>query len=116
MSKNVHYNTWIYYWYLYCVTYTNQFAWLVVTTYKISYSWTLALRFHTFQLVWYKIATRQSEMADLARRATRWVGPSFIMIGWEMAEILHFEILRKHGQTWALQYLALPLWGEVMSE
>ena len=126
--------------------------------------------------------TRQSEMADLARRATRWVGtfpyiltpipnlydhsfprygqitfltfrrpttltfdlkfwkylsvtvypyvicmPSFIMIGWEMAEILHFEILRKHGQTntqthtqtnkhthkqtWALQYLALPLWG-----
>ena len=25
--------------------------------------------------------------------------PSFIMIGWEMAEILHFEILRKHGQT-----------------
>ena len=53
--------------------------------------------------------------------------PSFIMIGWEMAEILHFEILRKHGQTnkqthtqtntqtnkqtWALQYLALPLWG-----
>ena len=24
---------------------------------------------------------------------------SFIMIGWEMAEILHFEILRKHGQT-----------------
>ena len=118
--------------------------------------------------------TRQSEMADLARRATRWVGtfpyiltpipnlydhsfprygqitfltfrrpttltfdlkfwkylsvtvypyvicmPSFIMIGWEMAEILHIEILRKHGQThrhtdrqtWALQYLALPLWG-----
>ena len=99
-------------------------------------------------------STRQSEMADLARRATRWVGtfpyiltpipnlydhsfprygqitfltfrrpttltfdlkfwkylsvtvypyvicmPSFIMIGWEMAEILHFEILRKHGQT-----------------
>ena len=98
--------------------------------------------------------TRHSEMADLARRATRWVGtfpyiltpipnlydhsfprygqitfltfrrpttltfdlkfwkylsvtvypyvicmPSFIMIGWEMAEILHFEILRKHGQT-----------------
>ena len=98
--------------------------------------------------------TRQSEMADLARRATRWVGtfpyiltpipnlydhsfprygqitfltfrrpttltfdlkfwkylsvtvypyvicmPSFIMIGWEMAEILHIEILRKHGQT-----------------
>ena len=93
-------------------------------------------------------------MADLARRATRWVGtfpyiltpipnlydhsfprygqitfltfrrpttltfdlkfwkylsvtvypyvicmPSFIMIGWEMAEILHIEILRKHGQT-----------------
>ena len=45
--------------------------------------------------------------------------PSFIMIGWEMAEILHFEILRKHGQThkqtdrqtWALQYLALPLRG-----
>ena len=51
--------------------------------------------------------------------------PSFIMIGWEMAEILHFEILRKHGQTnthtnkhtdrqtWALQYLTLPLrgWG-----
>ena len=44
-----------------------------------------------------------------------------------MAEILHFEILRKHGQTnkqtnthtdrqtdrqtWALQYLALPLRG-----
>ena len=25
--------------------------------------------------------------------------PSFIMIGWEMAELLHFEILRKHGQT-----------------
>ena len=25
--------------------------------------------------------------------------PSFIMIGWEMAEILYFEILRKHGQT-----------------
>ena len=25
--------------------------------------------------------------------------PSFIMIGREMAEILHFEILRKHGQT-----------------
>ena len=25
--------------------------------------------------------------------------PSFIMIGWEMAEIWHFEILRKHGQT-----------------
>ena len=25
--------------------------------------------------------------------------PSFIMIGWEMAEILHFEILRKHRQT-----------------
>ena len=25
--------------------------------------------------------------------------PSFIMIGWEMAEILHFEFLRKHGQT-----------------
>ena len=25
--------------------------------------------------------------------------PSLIMIGWEMAEILHFEILRKHGQT-----------------
>ena len=25
--------------------------------------------------------------------------PSFIMIGWEMADILHFEILRKHGQT-----------------
>ena len=117
-------------------------------------------------------------MADLARRATRWVGtfpyiltpipnlydhsfprygqitfltfrrpttltfdlkfwkylsvtvypyvicmPSFIMIGWEMAEILHIEILRNHGQTntqtnthtdrqtWALQYLALPLWG-----
>ena len=25
--------------------------------------------------------------------------PSFIMISWEMAEILHFEILRKHGQT-----------------
>ena len=100
------------------------------------------------------LLTRQSEMADLARRATRWVGtfpyiltpipnlydhsfprygqitfltfrrpttltfdlkfwkylsvtvypyvicmPSFIMIGWEMAEILHFEILRKHGQT-----------------
>ena len=52
--------------------------------------------------------------------------PSFIMIGWEMAEILHFEILRKHGQThkhtnkqtnkqtWALQYLALPpMGGEV---
>ena len=40
---------------------------------------------------------------------------SFMMIGWEMTEILHFEILRKHGQThkqtWALQYLALPLWG-----
>ena len=102
----------------------------------------------------FPIPTRQSEMADLARRATRWVGtfpyiltpipnlydhsfprygqitfltfrrpttltfdlkfwkylsvtvypyvicmPSFIMIGWEMAEILHFEILRKHGQT-----------------
>ena len=97
------------------------------------------------------LKTRQSEMADLARRATRWVGtfpyiltpipnlydhsfprygqitfltfrrpttltfdlkylsvtvypyvicmPSFIMIGWEMAEILHIEILRKHGQT-----------------
>ena len=100
------------------------------------------------------LITRQSEMADLARRATRWVGtfpyiltpipnlydhsfprygqitfltfrrpttltfdlkfwkylsvtvypyvicmPSFIMIGWEMAEILHIEILRKHGQT-----------------
>ena len=25
--------------------------------------------------------------------------PSFMMIGWEMAEILDFEILRKHGQT-----------------
>ena len=25
--------------------------------------------------------------------------PSFIMIGWEMAEILHFEILRKHGHN-----------------
>ena len=25
--------------------------------------------------------------------------PSFIMIGWEMTEILHIEILRKHGQT-----------------
>ena len=25
--------------------------------------------------------------------------PNFIVIGWEMAEILHFEILRKHGQT-----------------
>ena len=40
---------------------------------------------------------------------------SFMMIGWEMTDILHFEILRKHGQThkqtWALQYLALPLWG-----
>ena len=123
--------------------------------------------------------TRQSEMADLARRATRWVGtfpyiltpipnlydhslprygqitfltfrrpttltfdlkfwkylsvtvypyvicmPSFIMIGWEMAEILHIEILRKHGQThrhtdrqtWALQYLALPLWGAMEGE
>ena len=24
---------------------------------------------------------------------------SFMMIGWEMTEILHFEILRKHGQT-----------------
>ena len=44
---------------------------------------------------------------------------SFMMISWEMTEILHFEILRKHGQThkhtnkqtWALQYLALPLWG-----
>ena len=48
---------------------------------------------------------------------------SFMMIGWEMTEILHFEILWKHGQThtqthtqtnkqtWALQYLALPLWG-----
>ena len=127
---------------------------------------------------WKLHTTRQSEMADLARRATRWVGtfpyiltpipnlydhsfprygqitfltfrrpttltfdlkfwkylsvtvypyvicmPSFIMIGWEMAEILHFEILQKHGQTnthtnkhtnkqtWALQYLALPLWG-----
>ena len=23
----------------------------------------------------------------------------FMMIGWEMTEILHFEILRKHGQT-----------------
>ena len=22
-----------------------------------------------------------------------------MMIGWEMTEILHFEILRKHGQT-----------------
>ena len=99
--------------------------------------------------------TRQSEMADLARRATRWVGTwecacqiswwsvekwrryyilkfhgntfrwpttltvdlkfwkylsvteypysmcmlSFMMIGWEMTETLHFEILRKHGQT-----------------
>ena len=80
---------------------------------------------------------KQSEMADLARRATRWVGTlklkfhgntfrwpttltfdlkfwkylsvreypysmcmlSFMMIGWEMTEILHFEILRKHGQT-----------------
>ena len=48
--------------------------------------------------------TRQSEMADLARRATRWVGTchtgmsmsNFMMIGWEMAEILHIEISRKH--------------------
>ena len=43
-------------------------------------------------------------MADLARRATRWVGTchtgmcmsNFMMIGWEMAEILHIEISRKH--------------------
>ena len=121
--------------------------------------------------------TRQSEMADLARRATRWVGTlsdgnvhvkfhddrlrnilkfhgntfrwpttltfdlkfwkylsvtkypysmcmlSFMMIGWEMTEnyyTLKFcENTDKHTntqthkqlQTWALQYLALPLWG-----
>ena len=50
------------------------------------------------------IITRQSEMADLARRATRWVGTchtgmcmsNFMMIGLEMAEILHIEISRKH--------------------
>ena len=72
---------------------------------------------------------------------------NFMMIGWEMAEILHIEISWKHvsvtydldlwpkillrndwditlwnfaktrtntqthKQTWALQYLALPLWG-----
>ena len=32
---------------------------------------------------------------------------SFMMIGWEMTEILHFEILRKHGQT--------HMGGEVMT-
>ena len=115
-------------------------------------------------------------MADLARRATRWVGtfpyiltpipnlydhsfprygqitfltfrrpttltfdlkfwkylsvtvypyvicmPSFIMIGWEMAEILHFEILRKHGQTNTQTDMGItiprppPMGGEVIS-
>ena len=52
--------------------------------------------------------------------------PSFIMIGWEMADdIIHWNFAKtrtnkhthKHTnkqtdrQTWALQYLALPLWG-----
>ena len=46
--------------------------------------------------------------------------PSFIMIGWEMAEILHFEILRKHGQTHKQTDMGItiprppPMGGEVM--
>ena len=73
--------------------------------------------------------TRQSEMAYLARRATRWVGtfpyiltpipnlydhsfprygqitfltfrrPTTLTFDLKLAEILDFEILRKHGQT-----------------
>ena len=63
-------------------------------------------------------ATRQSEMADLARRATRWVGTchtgmcmsNFMMIGWEMAEILHIEISRKHVSV----TYDLDLWPKIL--
>ena len=62
--------------------------------------------------------TRQSEMADLARRATRWVGTchtgmcmsNFMMIGWEMAEILHIEISRKHVSV----TYDLDLWPKIL--
>ena len=42
------------------------------------------------------------------------------MIGWEMAEILHFEILRKHGQTHKQPDMGItiprppPMGGEVI--
>ena len=69
---------------------------------------------------WHSVArsTRQSEMADLARRATRWVGTchtgmcmsNFMMIGWEMAEILHIEISRKHVSV----TYDLDLWPKIL--
>ena len=46
---------------------------------------------------------------------------SFMMIGWEMTEILHFEILRKHGQTHKQTDMGItiprppPMGGEVTS-
>ena len=57
-------------------------------------------------------------MADLARRATRWVGTchtgmcmsNFMMIGWEMAEILHIEISRKHVSV----TYDLDLWPKIL--
>ena len=175
------------YLYIYIYTHTltyNLICYILIKCYIVLQLYRINLRINYNIVIVCKILvqnrsqTRQSEMADLARRATRWVGtfpyiltpipnlydhsfprygqitflafrrpttltfdlkfwkylsvtvypyvicmPSFIMIGWEMAEILHFEILRKHGQTnthtnkhtnkqtWALQYLALPLWG-----
>ena len=61
--------------------------------------------------------TRQSEMADLARRATS-VCTKFhrdrLRNGWDIT-LWNFAKTRTnkqtHRQTWALQYLALPLWG-----
>ena len=66
----------------------------------------------------YITITRQSEMADLARRATRWVGhcqtgmcmSNFMMIGWEMAEILHIEISWKHVSV----TYDLDLWPKIL--
>ena len=66
--------------------------------------------------------TRQSEMADLARRATRWIGTlsdgnvhiemsNFMMIGWEMAEILHIEISWKHVSA----TYDLDLWPKILN-
>ena len=57
-------------------------------------------------------------MADLARHATRWVGTchtgmcmsNFMMIGWEMAEILHIEISRKHVSV----TYDLDLWPKIL--
>ena len=129
----------------------NIFLWIEYNPISILYKFQINISSNSREI---KYQTRQSEMADLARRATRWVGtfpyiltpipnlydhsfprygqitfltfrrpttltfdltfwkylsvtvypyvicmPSFIMIGWEMAEILHIEILRKHGQT-----------------